>query len=152
MQWTDGVPVVHHIGKQPHYSLSAEAMESGTVIVREVSEEGIIHELLAENGGDQPVLFVEGEELRGAKQDRAVDAHHTNRIQEQRGHFRHMHRMGSVVCTPRHSSSQAFTSHRPFGGCSMTKMTMWLEIHRRHEAMRVSSRNGRSVRRGGCAP
>ena len=47
-------------------------MEAGTCIVREVSEEGSVSELLAVNAGDTPVLFVEGEVLRGAKQDRVL--------------------------------------------------------------------------------
>jgi hypothetical protein len=56
----------------PDYTLAHEAMAAGTVVVSEVSEEGSVCELVAENLGDQPVLFVEGEELKGAKQNRAV--------------------------------------------------------------------------------
>ena len=52
------------------YLLAHEAMAAGTMIVREVSEEGSVSELLVENGGDQPVLFVEGEEICGGKQNR----------------------------------------------------------------------------------
>jgi hypothetical protein len=54
------------------YALAHEAMATGTLIVQEVSEEGSVCELMAENIGDRPVLFVEGEEMKGAKQNRAV--------------------------------------------------------------------------------
>ena len=54
------------------YLLSDEAMTAGTLAVREVSEDGSVGELLAENLGDQPVLFVEGEEVRGGKQNRVL--------------------------------------------------------------------------------
>ena len=54
------------------YLLAHEALAAGTVEVREVSEEGSVGTLLADNGGDQPVLSLEGEELTGAKQNRAV--------------------------------------------------------------------------------
>ncbi len=56
----------------PAFVLAAEAMDAGTCVVREVSEEGSVSELLAVNAGDTPVLFVEGEVLRGAKQDRVL--------------------------------------------------------------------------------
>ena len=46
------------------YALSAEAMNAGTVEVREICEEGLVGELLVDNGGDQPVLFLEGEGLK----------------------------------------------------------------------------------------
>jgi hypothetical protein len=54
------------------YVLAHEAMEAGTCIVQEVCAEGSVGELLAVNAGDVPVLFVEGEMMRGAKQDRAI--------------------------------------------------------------------------------
>jgi len=56
----------------PEYVVAHEAMEAGTCVVREVSEEGSVGELLVENAGDTPVLFVEGEVMRGAKQDRVL--------------------------------------------------------------------------------
>ena len=56
------------------YLLASEAMAAGTVTVREVSEEGSVCELAVENAGDRPVLFLEGEELTGAKQNRAVSS------------------------------------------------------------------------------
>jgi hypothetical protein len=56
------------------YILAHEALAAGTIEVREVSEEGSVGTLLVANGGQRPVLFVDGEELTGAKQNRAVVA------------------------------------------------------------------------------
>jgi hypothetical protein len=67
-----GLPMFQYDEGLPEYVLAHEAMAAGTLIVREVSEEGSVCELLADNLGDQRVLFVEGEELKGAKQNRAV--------------------------------------------------------------------------------
>ena len=55
-----------------NYLLSDEAQEAGTCTVREVSEAGVVGQLLVENTGERPVLFVEGEELCGAKQNRVM--------------------------------------------------------------------------------
>ena len=54
------------------YQLSDESQHAGTCFVREVSKEGKVGELLVENTGDRPVLFLEGEELKGAKQNRVM--------------------------------------------------------------------------------
>jgi hypothetical protein len=54
------------------YALAHEAMAVGTVAVREVSEQGQVPFLLVDNGGDQPVLFIEGAEVRGGKQNRVL--------------------------------------------------------------------------------
>jgi hypothetical protein len=62
---------------EPHghldYLLSDEAIKAGTVTVQEVSEGGSVPELLVENSGDTRVLFLEGEELVGAKQNRILN-------------------------------------------------------------------------------
>jgi hypothetical protein len=55
------------------YLLSDEAIGAGTVSVEEVSESGSVPDLLVTNTGDTRVLFVEGEELRGAKQNRVLN-------------------------------------------------------------------------------
>jgi hypothetical protein len=54
------------------YLLFDEATAAGTLAVREVPDDSRINRLLAENVGDRPVLFVEGEEVRGGKQDRVL--------------------------------------------------------------------------------
>ncbi|KKL23508.1 hypothetical protein LCGC14_2424690 [marine sediment metagenome] len=55
------------------YSLSDEAIASDTVTVTEVSEGGSVPDLLVENRGNERVLFLEGEELVGAKQNRVLN-------------------------------------------------------------------------------
>ncbi len=55
------------------YLLSDEAIGAGSVTVEEVSEGGSVPNLLVTNEGDSPVLFLEGEELRGAKQNRVLN-------------------------------------------------------------------------------
>lgn len=55
------------------YQLADEAISAATVTVQEVGEQGTVPELLVENSGDTRVLFLEGEELRGAKQNRILN-------------------------------------------------------------------------------
>lgn len=55
------------------YLLSDEAIGAGTVTVEEVDEGGSVPQLLVNNAGDSLVLFLEGEELRGAKQNRVLN-------------------------------------------------------------------------------
>lgn len=58
---------------QVDYLLSDEAIQSSSVTVEEVSESGSVPDLLVENKGDLRVLFIEGEELIGAKQNRILN-------------------------------------------------------------------------------
>lgn len=55
------------------YMLSDTAISEGTVTVEEVSESGSVPDLSVENKGDVRVLFLEGEELVGAKQNRVLN-------------------------------------------------------------------------------
>jgi hypothetical protein len=55
------------------YVLSDEAIQAGSVAVEEVSEAGSVPDLAVENKGDVRVLFLEGEELVGAKQNRILN-------------------------------------------------------------------------------
>jgi hypothetical protein len=55
------------------YLLSDEALAGGSVTVEEVSEGGSVPTLLVINTGDSRVLFLEGEELKGAKQNRVLN-------------------------------------------------------------------------------
>jgi hypothetical protein len=58
----------------PHYRLSEEALADGTAVVEEVTEGGSVPNLAVDNRGETLVLFVEGQELRGAKQNRVLNA------------------------------------------------------------------------------
>jgi hypothetical protein len=55
------------------YQLSDEAIAAGLVTVEEVDEGGSVPHLLVTNAADCLVLFLEGEELKGAKQNRVLN-------------------------------------------------------------------------------
>ncbi len=55
------------------YLLSDEAMEGGLLTVSEVSQQGSVPDLIVENKGLRRALFLEGEQLVGAKQNRIVN-------------------------------------------------------------------------------
>jgi hypothetical protein len=55
------------------YLLSDEALAAGSVTVEETSEAGSVPTLVVTNQADALVLFLEGEELRGAKQNRVLN-------------------------------------------------------------------------------
>jgi hypothetical protein len=55
------------------YVLSEEAMAAGTVTVSEVSQQGSVPDLTVENKGDRRALFLEGDQLVGAKQNRILN-------------------------------------------------------------------------------
>jgi hypothetical protein len=57
----------------PWYVTLGEALAEKLAHVREVSEGGAVPELRFENGGDARVLVLDGEELRGAKQNRVLN-------------------------------------------------------------------------------
>jgi hypothetical protein len=66
-------PLFSALDSRLDYLLSDEAIEAGAVTVEEISEGGSVPNLLVTNRGDSPVLFLEGEELRGAKQNRVLN-------------------------------------------------------------------------------
>lgn len=60
--------------RESAYLLLDEALAAGQLEVSEVSDAGIVANLLATNRSDKPVLLFDGEELKGAKQNRIVNA------------------------------------------------------------------------------
>lgn len=61
-------------GETPQrYLMLDDALEAGAATVTEVSEAGAVPELALENAADAPVLLVDGEELRGARQNRILN-------------------------------------------------------------------------------
>jgi hypothetical protein len=66
-------PLFAPSGGDVNYLLSDEAIAAGSLTVEEVSEGGSVPNLLVTNQGDSRVLFLEGEELRGAKQNRVLN-------------------------------------------------------------------------------
>jgi hypothetical protein len=57
----------------PRYLVLDDAIAAGVATVTEVSEAGMVPELLVSNTADTPVLILDGEELTGAKQNRIVN-------------------------------------------------------------------------------
>jgi len=55
------------------YLLLDEALAADLAIVREISQSGLVPELLFENRSDRAVLLLDGEELVGAKQNRVLN-------------------------------------------------------------------------------
>src|SRR5262249_10643440 len=55
------------------YLLSDKAITEGAVTVEEVNEAGSVPHLIVTNQADSLILFLEGEELRGAKQNRVLN-------------------------------------------------------------------------------
>lgn len=66
-------PLFSDSGSELEYHLSDSALAEGLVVVEEINEGGSVPELLVENNGDVRVLFLEGEELIGAKQNRILN-------------------------------------------------------------------------------
>jgi hypothetical protein len=58
----------------PDYVSLGEALSTGALVVDEVSEGGRVPHVRVVNRGDVAVLFLFGEEIRGAKQNRIVNA------------------------------------------------------------------------------
>ena len=59
-------------GTFPYLTLG-EALERHVLVITEVSQGGSVPELAVENSGDTAVLLLDGEELRGAKQNRVLN-------------------------------------------------------------------------------
>ena len=130
------------------YALAHEAMAAGTVVVREVCELGSVSELLVDNSGDEPVLFLEGEEMKGAKQNRIlrssvlVAGRSRTRIPVacvEKGRWRYVSRkFRSGSCCPP-TLRHLLKGGSPGGGCDQTRM--WAEIRHRHRRLGVRSRS-----------
>lgn len=66
-------PLFSNSGGDIDYRLSEPALADESLLVEEVNEGGSVPDLLVENKGDVRVLFLEGEELIGAKQNRILN-------------------------------------------------------------------------------
>jgi hypothetical protein len=67
-------PLKGEPSKEEDLALLDEALGEGTLRVEELDEEGSVPELRVVNRGTRPVLVLEGDELVGAKQNRAVNS------------------------------------------------------------------------------
>lgn len=66
-------PITTECGADLAYITLSEALASERVVISEVSESGSVPELCVRNDADVPVLIVDGEELKGAKQNRVCN-------------------------------------------------------------------------------
>jgi hypothetical protein len=136
------------------YLLADEAIQSGSVTVQEVSEGGSVPNLLVTNQGDSQVLFLEGEELRGAKQNRVLNtsvlvaAHTTTPIPVscvEQGRWRYRSRR--FVSGGSHSSSKlrhilkksSYESMKAGFGYASDQGEVWTEVSRQMDSLGSTS-------------
>ena len=67
------VPLFFRNSDGPQYITMKDALENGTLIISEKSTSGTVPELIAVNKGNAPVLLLDGEEVKGAKQNRILN-------------------------------------------------------------------------------
>jgi hypothetical protein len=75
-QQFDNLTVIPLIGSsegEASYDTLDEALRTERLRVTETSDAGSVPEIKVSNGGDRPVLIIDGEELVGAKQNRTVN-------------------------------------------------------------------------------
>ncbi len=139
------------------YDLSVEAMGRGTVLVEEISAAGAVPVLAVENQGDVRVLFLEGEELVGARQNRILNtsvliaARAKSRIpvscvEQGRWHYTSSHfSSGSMHSPPmlrrvlKASVSKSVRAHR---GYHSDQGEVWKEVARQRDSLGAASRTG----------
>ncbi|MCK5843839.1 MAG: HIRAN domain-containing protein [Victivallales bacterium] len=74
---SDGITVIplfsNKADKECRYASGKTALENGTLVVEELNESGVVSQLRATNRGDKPVILLNGQGVKGAKQDRIVN-------------------------------------------------------------------------------
>ncbi|MFI5454633.1 MAG: ARPP-1 family domain-containing protein [Isosphaerales bacterium] len=150
-------PLFSPAGGGVEYLLSDEAITAGSVNVEEISEGGSVPNLLVTNESNSKVLFLEGEELRGAKQNRVLNtsvlvaAHSKTTIPVscvEQGRWRYRSRQ--FVSGDSHSSSklrhylkQSVSESLKAGrGHASDQMAVWGEVSRQMSSLSSSSETG----------
>ncbi len=136
------------------YLLADEAIREESLTVSEVSEGGSVPELLVENKGDTRVLFIEGEELLGAKQNRILNtsilvAARTKAkipvscVEEGRWGYRSRHFDSGGTHSPSKLRSKmkasVTKSLKEKRGHRSDQGAVWSEVHLLHAALSVES-------------
>ena len=137
-----------------HYVLSDEAISAGQVRVQEVDEAGSVPDLEVENTADAPVLFIEGEELVGAKQNRVLNitvliaAHSKTRIpvscveQGRWGYRRRNFGSSGHSASPylrHHLKKSVYASLECESGHHSDQAGVWKEVRRQSRSLGASS-------------
>jgi ARG/rhodanese/phosphatase superfamily protein len=147
-------PLFSTVDARVLYLLSDEAIQAGSVAVEEVNEGGSVPNLLVTNSGDSRVLFLEGEELRGAKQNRVLNtsvlvaAHSKTSIPVscvEAGRWRY--RSKQFVSSDSHSSSKlrhilkksSYASMKAGHGYTSDQGEVWKEVSRQMDSLNSSS-------------
>ena len=150
-------PLFSPAGADVEYLLSDEAIAAGALRVEEISEGGSVPNLLVKNEGGSRVLFLEGEELRGAKQNRVLNtsvliaAHSTTKIPVscvEQGRWRYRSR--EFAPSEMHSSSklrhqlkQSVSDSLKTGrGHTSDQMAVWQEVTRQMTSLGSLSDTG----------
>lgn len=66
-------PIRSRLNPGPDYMTISEALEQGTLEISEINARGSVPKLKATNQGLRPILLIDGEELKGAKQNRVLN-------------------------------------------------------------------------------
>jgi hypothetical protein len=134
----------------PDYRLADDALADGTAVVEEVTEGGSVPHLAVDNKGEVLVLFVEGQELRGAKQNRVLNtsvliAAHTKTVLPvscvEQGRWRYLSRQFSSSDYYGSSKLRAVLkksvndSTMSGGGHSSDQSAVWAEVSRQMRSM-----------------
>lgn len=67
------IPMLSAAAGGAHYLTLKSALAKGTLVITEISEGGSVPNLKARNDGEEAVLILDGEELKGAKQNRVLN-------------------------------------------------------------------------------
>lgn len=136
------------------YRLADDALADGTAVVEEVSEGGSVPQLSVRNENDTLVLFLEGQELRGAKQNRVLNTSVLVAAKTQtllpvscveQGRWRHTSRHFSsseTHCSPKMRSvlkPSVTRSARSGDGHGSDQGAVWGEVSRKMSSLGSSS-------------
>ena len=67
-------PLTSNENEGIEYLSLRSALNAGTIEITEVSESGSVPNLSVKNSGELPVLILDGEEVKGAKQNRVLNS------------------------------------------------------------------------------
>lgn len=136
------------------YVLSDEAISTGRTVVQECGEQGAVNELVVDNRADKLVLFLEGEELQGAKQNRVLNTSvlvppqsrlriPVSCVEQGRWRYTSQEFSSGLTMSPsklRYSlKSSVSLSLRRNMGHSSDQSSVWSEVQRQQKALQVTS-------------